>query len=104
MAPKSFESVVQDLVYNVDVGGGFRIIKMALYVLLVLTVMLLYTASQFDSFTEPEAMEYAQLGRNLATEGKLVTQVVRPGTMAYLMEHSSDEDPQTPKPNAYPLL
>lgn len=94
MAAKSFDSMVQDLVYNVDVGGGYRIIKTVLYILLVLTLMLLYTASQFDSFTEPEAMEYAQLGRNLARDGKLVTQVVRPGTMSYLMHHTSEEDPR----------
>ena len=94
MAARSFESLVQDLVYNVDVGGGFRIIKSVLYVLITLSIMLLYTASQFDSFTEPEAMEYAQLGRNLAQEGKLVTQVVRPGTMAYLVKHTSEADPR----------
>ena len=77
MPPRSFESFIQDLVYNVDTDTGFvfRLIKAALFVLLVLLVMLLYTATQFHGLHEAEAMEYAQLGRNLLLTGNLTTQV-----------------------------
>ena len=47
MAAKPFESKIQNLVYNVDVGVGFQVIKGGLYILFVLVVMLLYTAGQF---------------------------------------------------------
>ena len=88
---KPFESWVQDLVYNVDVGVGLRLIKLALYVLLVVVIMLVYTATQFTWFRQAEAMEYAQLGRNLRDRGELVTQVVRPATIRFLIENTATE-------------
>ena len=42
MAPKPFESWIQDLVYNVDVGIGQRFVKLALYVLFVISIGVLY--------------------------------------------------------------
>ncbi len=93
MAAKPFESKIQDLVYNVDVGIGLRLIKVVLYFLFVFVVMLLYTATQFHGLSDAEGMEMAQLGRNLAARGKLITQVVRPMTMWYLIEKSSKHNP-----------
>ena len=72
---RPFESRIQDLVYNVEVGVGLRIIKAILYVFFVLAVMVMYTANEFQGLREAEAMEYAQLGRNLA-EPAVTTVVV----------------------------
>jgi len=93
MAAKPFESKIQNLVYNVDVGVGFQVIKGGLYILFVLVVMLLYTAGQFRGLRDAEAMEYAQLGRNLAYRGRLVTQCVRPASMWYLIQNSPLHNP-----------
>ena len=84
---KSFESRIQNLVYNVDVGMGLGLIKLGLYTLSVLILLVIYTATQFTSFGDAEAMEYAQLGRNFSERGKWVTQVVRPSTIRFLIEH-----------------
>ncbi|NCC52123.1 MAG: hypothetical protein EOM20_13020 [Spartobacteria bacterium] len=89
---KPFESRIQDLVYNVDVGIGLRLIKLCLYALFVLIVMLLFTAMQFKGLKDAEAMDYAQLGRNLALQKKLVTQCVRPASMWYLIENRRYDD------------
>jgi len=94
MAPKPFESKIQDLVYNVDVGIGLRLIKTGLYCLLILFVMVIYTATQFKGLRNEEAMDNAQLGRNLMYHKQLVTQCVRPASMWYMIENSSDHDPQ----------
>ena len=40
MAAKPFENRIQNLVYNVDVGIGLRLIKGGLYILFILIVML----------------------------------------------------------------
>jgi hypothetical protein len=93
MAAKPFESRIQNLVYNVDVGIGLRLIKIGLYLLFVFILMLLYTATQFRGLKDAEAMDYAQLGRNLAAHGELVTQCVRPLSMWYLIEHTRAADP-----------
>lgn len=84
MVTKPFESRIQDLVYNVDVGIGLRLIQVSLYLLFVLITMLLYTATQFRGLKEADAMDCAQVGRNLALRGRFVTQVVRPASLWFL--------------------
>ena len=93
MAVKPFESRIQDLVYNVDVGIGLRLIKLSLYIMLVLIIMLLYTVSQFKGLNNAEAMDYAQLGRNLEQTHEFTTQCVRPASMWYLKTHAKDHNP-----------
>lgn len=93
MAARPFESKIQDIVYNVDVGIGLRLIKLGLYLLFLLSIMVIYTATQFRGLKDAEAMDYAQIGRNLMTHGKFVTQCIRPASMWYLIEHSTKQDP-----------
>lgn len=107
---KPFETKIQDLVYNVDVGIGLRLIKSGLYCLGVLIIMLLYTATQFHGLKDAEAMDYGQLGRNLATRHHFITQCVRPVTMWGLIEKTSkhnpmvNEHPDTLHPPLWPML
>lgn len=93
MAAKPFETKIQDLVYNVDVGIGLRLIKSGLYCLGVLIVMLWYTATQFYGLKDAEAMDYGQLGHNLATRHSFVTQCVRPVTLWGLTKKSPKHNP-----------
>lgn len=110
MATRPFESKIQDIVYNVDVGIGLRLTKLGLYLLFLLSIMVLYTATQFRGLKDAEAMDYAQLGRNLMRSGKMVTQVVRPASMWYLIEHTKDANPRITDhpdilhPPVYPAL
>lgn len=110
MAVKPFESRIQDLVYNVDVGIGLKLIKHGLYILGVLVIMLLYTVTQFKGLKEAEAMDYAQLGRNLMQTKSFITQCVRPASMWYLIENSAQQNPMIDRhpdilhPPVYPAL
>lgn len=99
MAAKPFESTIQNLVYNVDVGMGYRVVKTGLFILLILTLMLLYTATQFKGLRDAEAMDYAQIGRQLAQRQRFITQCIRPASMWYLIEHSRRHNPMI---NAHP--
>lgn len=84
MAQKVASARVQDLVYHLEVGVGLSFMRRSLYVIGVLVVLLLYTASQFHGLREAEAMESAQLGRNLTVYKNFVTHCVRPASMGYL--------------------
>lgn len=85
---KPFESSIQNLVYNVDVGIGLRLIKSGLYILIVFIVMLVYTATQFRGLRDAEAMDCAQIGRNLVLRHGFITQCIRPATIWCLSEKS----------------
>ncbi|TAN39217.1 MAG: hypothetical protein EPN23_00400 [Verrucomicrobia bacterium] len=101
---------VQDLVYNVELGLGLRLIQGALYILVILLLMVGFTAKRFAGLKEAEAMDYAQLGRNLMEKHRLVTQDIRPASMWYLIEKSHQHNPQMEQhpdivhPPLYPAL
>ena len=93
MAAKPFESRIQDLVYNVDVGVGHQALKVGLYVLTVLGIMLFYLATQFRGLREADAMDAAQLGRNLLYHKKYITQCIRPLSITYLERKTGRRPP-----------
>ena len=88
MARRPFESRVQDLVYNIDVGFGLRLIQGGLAVLAILLLILVYTATQFRGLDNAEAMDLAQLGRNLMLTRRFTTLNVRPSSLALMRERS----------------
>ncbi|HNX53077.1 MAG TPA: glycosyltransferase family 39 protein [Pontiellaceae bacterium] len=105
-----FESTLQDLVYSVDAGLGLKIIRTTLFCLMVIILMILFTARQFRGFDTEAAMDYAQLGRNLAQSNRYITQCVRPASVATVATHSFDGDaridrhPELIKPPLYPAI
>ena len=105
-----FEATLQDLVYSVDSGLGQKIIRTTLFCLFVTVLIFLYTARQFRGFDTEAAMDYAQLGRNLAQSGQYVTQCVRPVSIAQVSAHSFDgsakldRHPELFKPPLYPAI
>jgi hypothetical protein len=105
-----FESTLQDLVYSVDAGLGLKIIRTTLFCLFIVVLMVIFTARQFRGFDDKAAMDYAQLGRNLAQSNRYITQSVRPVTIAAVSAHSFDGDarimnhPELFKAPLYPAL
>ena len=87
-----FESTLQDLVYSVDAGGGLKIIRTTLFCLLVVGLAVIFTARQFRGFETEAAMDYAQLGRNMAQSHRYVTQCIRPVSIAQVSANSFDGD------------
>ncbi len=105
-----FESTLQDLVYSVDTGLGQKIIRTTLFCLFVIGLIIIFTARQFRGLDTEAAMDYAQLGQNLAQSNHYITQCVRPVTIADVSAHSFDGDarimyhPEIIKPPLYPAL
>jgi hypothetical protein len=84
MATRPIETRVQDVVYSLDAGQGLRAIQVGLAVAAVFFILVLFQVAQFKGLKEAEAMELAQLGRNVLEQKSFVTQVVRPASMEYL--------------------
>lgn len=72
---------VQEFIHWLEVGQGARVLRIIVAVLCVLTVTIWYDLYQTRNFSAPEAMEAAQLARNLARGEGFTTQVVRPLTI-----------------------
>ena len=105
-----FESTLQDLVYSVDAGNGLKIIRTTLFCFFVIGVVVIFTARQFKGLNSEAAMDYAQLGRNLAESNHYVTQCIRPVSIAQVSANTFDGDahigghPELFRPPLYPAL
>src|SRR5256885_12502468 len=75
---------VQDWIFRLDVGFGVQWFRLGLFCLLVLLIILLYNGTRFLGLRDREAMDTAQLARNLARGRGYVTQFVRPLDVWYL--------------------
>ncbi|HMP89281.1 MAG TPA: glycosyltransferase family 39 protein [Kiritimatiellia bacterium] len=110
MQPKSFESRIQDIVYNVDVGVGRRLIKAGLFILATLGLMTLYTASQFSGLKDADAMDQAQIAFRIMKDGEFSTKVIRPAGVWLLEQHGHDpreimlKHPDIVHPPVYPWI
>jgi hypothetical protein len=107
---RSFDSTLYDIVYSIDTGTGLKIIRVTLYVLILLVIVMVYTATQFRGLKTEEAMDFAQLGRNMSLQNGMVTKTVRPLTMWKVQQRTPGEDPLLGMhpdlfhPPAYPAL
>lgn len=107
---RSFESTLHDIVYSIDTGTGLKIIRVTLYILILLVIVMVYTATQFRGLKTEEAMDFAQLGRNMSVQNGMVTKTVRPLSMWKMQQRTPGEDPMIGAhpdlfhPPAYPAL
>ena len=105
-----FEATLQDLVYSEDTGLGQKIIRTTLFCLFIFVLIIIFTARQFRGFDTEAAMDYAQLGRNLAQSNRYITQCVRPVSISQVSASSFDGNakidrhPELFKPPLYPAI
>ncbi|MFA5688028.1 MAG: glycosyltransferase family 39 protein [Kiritimatiellales bacterium] len=105
-----FEATLQDLVYSVDAGTGLKIIRTVLYCLFFIGLAVIYTGREFRGFNNEAAMDYAQLGRNLAQTGRYITHCVRPFSIAQVSANTFNGDalierhPELFRPPMYPAI
>lgn len=106
----AFESGMQNLVYQMDQGSGRKVIHAALFALFAFAMAALYTFTNFQGLRDARAMEEAQLARQFAERGQLVTQCVRPFAIGRLAARSPDgttavrEHPDLGHPPVWPAL
>lgn len=102
---------VQEIIHWLEVGTGARQLRRVVSLLLVVAVTFWYDLYQARNFSAPEAMEAAQLARNLARGEGFSTQVVRPLTIQMVEDTLGVEarlgrqpHPDLVNPPLYPLL
>src|SRR5579883_886387 len=76
---------IQTLIHRLEVGGGSRFLKYGLLALVVLLLLVSYNFRGYKNMANPEAMDAAQVARNLAEHKGFSTLCVRPFSM-YLVQ------------------
>jgi len=78
---------VQGVIHRLEVGAGSRYLRVALTLLAVLLLAGLYDLLCFRNLSTEEAMDSAQLARNLAQGKSYTTQFVRPFSLYLFSRH-----------------
>jgi hypothetical protein len=104
---------LQDWIYHLEEGAGAKVIKVAVAVLGFVALAGLFDALAYQSFSSEEAMETAQLARNLARGKGYTTQTIRPLSI-YLLRRQAPPGqaagvlnrpvPDLTTPPVYPVL
>lgn len=85
---------IQELIHSLESGLLGRAVRMAALFLGVVTMAVVFDLREFQNLRNEEAMDAAQLARNLASGRGFTTHYVRPLSMGVLMRHNDDRDPQ----------
>ncbi|MEY2465509.1 MAG: hypothetical protein QOD03_30, partial [Verrucomicrobiota bacterium] len=72
---------LQDLINKIEGAGGSRYLRYALGLLALVLVLVAYDLRAYRNMAAPEAMDAAQLARNISTGKGYTTQFVRPFSM-----------------------
>lgn len=88
------ESTIQTAVWQIELGRGKIFVYWFLVVLLALGLALVYTASEFRGLHRREAIDQAQIARNLARGEGFTTYVIRPLSIWHLKNYSKDGNPR----------
>lgn len=79
--------ILQNVIHRAEEGGGLRYLKYVLIFLAVAGLTLSYNLREFKDFSNREAMDSAQLARNIAQHKGYSTLFVRPFSM-YLLQRA----------------
>jgi hypothetical protein len=76
---------LQELIHKFEVGEGTRYVKVGALLLASLALAVVYNVREYKNFATPEAMDAAQVARNLAKGHGFSTKFIRPLSL-YLVE------------------
>src|SRR5437667_1256763 len=78
---------VQEWIHQFEVGEGTRVVRLVAAVLSLLALTALYDLREYRSFATTEAMDAAQLARNIAEGRGYTTLFVRPFSLSLVERH-----------------
>jgi len=81
--------LVQDLIHKLEVGAGRRVLRVATLTVVVMALVFLYDLRAYRNFSTPEAMDMAQLARNIAEGNGYTTLFLRPLSL-YLVQQNNE--------------
>ncbi|MBC8001869.1 MAG: glycosyltransferase family 39 protein, partial [Opitutaceae bacterium] len=85
---------LQDLIHRLEEGAGVRVIRYALALFLFVALAVVYDVKCFRNFAGEEAMDTAQLARNIAEGRGYTTDYLRPASLALVKANSPDQNLQ----------
>ncbi len=83
---------LQEVIHKLEVGGGMRFFRISLSVLVLITVIFCYNWRAFRNMSTQEAMDAAQLGRNISEGKGYTTLFIRPLSI-YLVKKTTQQKP-----------
>ena len=102
---------LQELIHRLEEGGGVRTVRYLLALFLFVALAVVYDVKCFRNFSTEEAMDTAQLARNIAAGRGYTTDYLRPASLALIKANSPDQTPQLANghpdlanPPVYPYL
>jgi hypothetical protein len=85
-----FSEQIQHAIHTLEVGRGARWLRLALLASALLALAVLYDLSAYRSFFAPEAMDAAQVARNLAEGKGFSTDFIRPFSVYLVQKHNRE--------------
>jgi len=89
---------LQDIIHQLEVGGGTRFFRAGVTILALLGAIALYDWRAFKNMGSQEAMDAAQVARNLAQGKGFTTLFVRPFSV-FLVKRRAVEHPGSVSPD-----
>jgi hypothetical protein len=83
---------LQDILHRIEVGGGMRYVRVGLAVLGVVLLMVGYNWRSFRNMATQEAMDTAQLARNIAQGKGYTTLFIRPFSIHLVKERTQERE------------
>src|SRR6266581_166699 len=87
--------IIQDAIHKIEVAGGRRHLRIGLVALAVIGATAFYNFRCFRNMSTQEAMDSAQLARNIATGKGYTTYFIRPFSM-FLLRRQNERRPIQP--------
>ena len=81
---------IQNLIHALEVGVGVRWLRFTALAVAVAGLVVLYDLSAYRGFFTPEAMDAAQVARNLADGRGYVTDFIRPFSVYLIQKHNHE--------------
>lgn len=102
---------LQDWIHKLEEGEGARYIKFGVVILGLFALIAAYDLVEFKNFATPEAMDSAQLARNIAQGEGFTTDNIRPLSIYLLQKQRGENEailkeahPDLANPPLYPLV
>src|SRR5271154_4129866 len=83
--------LIQKFIHTLEVGAGSRYLRYAALVVTVLGLALRYDVQAYRNFSAPEAMDTAQLARNISEGKGFTTQFIRPFSLYLVQKHNQEK-------------
>ena len=79
---------IQGLIHQMETGAGRKVIGGILIVLLIVGLAVVYDVRAYHGFTAPDAMDAAQVARNVAQGRGYSTECLRPFSLYLVQQHN----------------